>query len=71
MSISEKFKIINNKIEQNKYQSDLDRRTESSALSSAKVSKYELFNWERCLTRKRPGRKSCYNEKIRISSVRK
>ena len=43
MSISEKIKAINNKIEQNKAQHDLDRQTSKiSALSSRNVSKYEF-----------------------------
>ena len=42
MSISEKHKAINNKIEQNKAQYDLYRRTTKiSALSSGNVSKYQ------------------------------
>ena len=44
MSISEKIKAINNKIEQNKSQYDLDRKTAKiSALSSGNISKYEFF----------------------------
>ena len=44
MSISEKIKIINNKIEQNKAQYDLDRQTaKMSALSSGNVIKYEFL----------------------------
>ena len=44
MSISEKIKEINNKIEQNKAQYDLDRQiTKISALSSWNVSKYEFL----------------------------
>ena len=44
MSISEKIKAINNKIEQNKTQHNLDRQTPTiSALSSADVSKYEFL----------------------------
>ena len=51
MSISEKIKAINNKIEQNKAQYDLDRQTA------------KIFDWQRCFTRKGLAR-SCYNEKI-------
>ena len=41
MSISEKIKAINNKIEQNQAQYDLDKQTAKiSALSSGNVSKY-------------------------------
>ena len=44
MSISEKIKTINNKIEQNKGQNDLDRQTAKIiALSSGNVSKYEFL----------------------------
>ena len=44
MSISEKTKSINSKIEQNKAQSNLDRQTAKiSALSSGNVSKHEFL----------------------------
>ena len=44
MSISEKIKVIKNKIEQNKAQYVLDRQTAKiSALSSGNVSKYEFL----------------------------
>ena len=44
ISISEKIKAINNKIEQNKAQYDLDRQTAKiPALSSGNVSKYEFL----------------------------
>ena len=44
MSISEKIKAINNKIEQNKAQYDLDRQTAKiSALSSGNVIKYKFL----------------------------
>ena len=44
MSISEKIKAINNKIEQNKAQYNLDRQTpKMSALSSGNVSKHEFM----------------------------
>ena len=44
MSISEKIKAINNKIEQNKAQCNLDRQTAKiSALSSGNGSKYEFL----------------------------
>ena len=47
MSISERIKSINNKIEQNRAQYDLDKQTAKiSAWSSGNVSKYE------CLTGK-------------------
>ena len=44
MSISEKIKTINNKIELNKAQYNLDRQiAKISALSSGNVSKYEFM----------------------------
>ena len=44
MSINEKMKAINNKIEQNSAQYDLDRQTANIfALSWGNVSNYELF----------------------------
>ena len=44
MSISEKIKVIKNKMEQNKAQYILDRQTAKiSALSSGNVSKYEFL----------------------------
>ena len=44
MSVSEKIKAINNKIEQNKAHYDLDRQTATiSALSSGNVCKYEFL----------------------------
>ena len=42
MSINEKIKAINNKIEQNKAQ--YGQTTKISALSSGNVSKYEFLN---------------------------
>ena len=53
MSISEKIKAINNKIEQNKAQYDLDRQTAKiSALSSANVSKSEFLTGKDVLPEK-------------------
>ena len=44
MTVSEKIKAINNKIEQNKALYDLDRKTvKISALSSGNVSKCEFL----------------------------
>ena len=44
MSINEKIKTINNKIEKHKAQYNLDRKTaKTSVLSSGKFSKYELL----------------------------
>ena len=45
MTVSEKIKTINSKIEQNKAQKNLDRQTgKILALSSGNVGKYEIFN---------------------------
>ena len=53
MSISEKIKVINNKIEQNKAQYDSDRQTAKiSALSSGNVSKYEFLTGKDVLSEK-------------------
>ena len=44
MSISEKIKAINNKIEQSKVQYNLYRQTANiSALSSGNISKYKIL----------------------------
>ena len=65
MSISEKIKAVNNKIEQNKAQHDLDRQTATiSASSSESVSIYEFLSGKYILPEKRLVRKSCKNEKI-------
>ena len=53
MSISEKIKTIDNKVEQNKAQNDLDRRTvKISALSSGNISKFEFLTGKDVLTEK-------------------
>ena len=53
MCISEKIKAINNKIEQSKFQYNLDRQTTKiSALSSGNVSKYEFFTGKDVLPEK-------------------
>ena len=53
MSISEKIKVINNKIKQNETQYDLDRQTAKiSALSSGNVSKYEFLTGKDVLPEK-------------------
>ena len=45
MTITEKIKTINNKVEQNKSQCNLDRQTAKiSALSSGNVSRNKLLN---------------------------
>ena len=62
MSISEKIKTIDSKIEQNKAQYNLDRKT--SALSSGNVTKYEFLTGKDVSSKKRLVRKSCSIEKI-------
>ena len=53
MSISEKIKAIDNKIEQNKAQYDLDRQTAKiSTLSPANISKYEFLTGKDVLPEK-------------------
>ena len=53
MSISEKVKIINNKIKENNAQYNLDRQTAKiSALSSGNVSKYEFLTGKDVLPEK-------------------
>ena len=53
MSISEKIKTINYKIEQNKAQYNLDRQTAKiSVLSSGNVSKYEFLTGKDILPEK-------------------
>ena len=53
MRISEKTKTVDNKIEQNKAQYDLDRRTAKiSVLSSVNVSKYEFSTGKNVLPEK-------------------
>ena len=65
MSISEKIKAINNKIEQSKVQYNLDRETAKiSALPSGNVSQYEFLTAKDILPEKRLTRKSCNNGTI-------
>ena len=53
MSISEKSKTIDNKIEQSKAQHDLDRQTAKiSALSSGNISKFEFLTGKDVLPEK-------------------
>ena len=67
MSISEKIKAINNKIEQNKAQHDLDRQTSKiSALSSRNVSKYEFLTGKDVLPEKKLLGKAAAMKKIEI-----
>ena len=54
MSISEKIKTIDNKIEQNKAQYDLDRQiAKILALSSGKVNKYNFLTGTHVLPEKK------------------
>ena len=67
MTINEKVKAINNKIEQNKAQFDLDRQTAKiSALSSGNVGKYKCLTDKDVLFEKRPVTKSCCNQKTNV-----
>ena len=53
MTVSEKIKTIDNKVEQKKAQYDLDRETaKTSALSSGNVNKYKFLTDEDVLLRK-------------------
>ena len=53
MTITEKIKTIDSKIEQNKAQYDLDRQTSKiSTLSSGNVSKYEFLTGKYVLPEK-------------------
>ena len=53
MSISEKIKTIDNKLEQNKAQYNLDRQTAKiSPLSSGNVSKFEFLSGKDVLPEK-------------------
>ena len=53
MSISEKIKAIDNKIEQNETQYNLDKQTAKiSALSSGNVTKYEFLTGKDILLEK-------------------
>ena len=71
MSVSKKIKTVSNKIEQNKAQYHLDRQTAKIyALSSGNVSKSEFLIGKDVLPEKKLARKSNYNEKIWILSVR-
>ena len=64
MSISDKIKPINNKIQQNKAQYNLDRQTAKIfALSSGTVSKYEFLPGKDVLPENNLARKNSYNEK--------
>ena len=63
MSISEKIKTINNKIEQNKDQYDLERH-KILALLSGNVNKYEVLTSKDVLREDKLARRSCYIRNI-------
>ena len=72
MSISEKIKAINKKIEQNKAQYNLDRRTAKiSALSSGNVSKYEFLTGKYVLPEKDIVEKSAMMKRFEYLSLGK
>ena len=71
MTVSEKIKIIDDKIEQNKAQYSLDKQTAKIlAFSSGNIGKFCIFNRWRYFTRKELIEKSCCNQKIRILTIR-
>ena len=62
---SEKIKIINNKIQQNKAQNNLETKTaKMSVLPSGTIGKYGVLTGEDILLEKELSEKSCYNQKI-------
>ena len=72
MTISEKIKTINNKIEQNKAQNDLDRETAKiSALSSGNISKYEFLTGKDVLPEKNLLEKAATMKKFEYSLLGK
>ena len=72
MSISEKIKVINNKIEQNKAQYNLDRQTTKiSALSSENVSKYEFLTGKDGLAEKDMLEKAATMKRFEYSPLHK
>ena len=69
-NVSEDVKTINNKIEQNKAQYNLDRKTTKvSALSSETLSNYEFWLGS-MFYQKKACYKICNNEKIWIFNFR-
>ena len=72
MSISEKIKAINDKIEQNKAQHDLDRQTTNiSALSLGNISKYESLTGKDVLPEKGLLEKAATNKIFEYSTLDK
>ena len=72
MNISEKIEAINNKIEQNKYQYDLDRQiAKIKALSLGNVSKYEFLTGKDLLPEKELLEKAAAMKRLEYSSLGK
>ena len=72
MSISEKIKTINNKMEQNKAQYNLDRQTAKiSAFTSGNVSKYECLTGKDVLLEKDLLQKAATMKRFEYSSLGK
>ena len=72
MSISEKIKTIENKIEQNKAQYSLDRQTAKvSALSPGNVSKYEFLIGKDVLSEKDLLQKAATMKRLEYSPLGK
>ena len=70
MTVSEKIRIIDNKIEQIKAQYDLDRQTAKiSALSSGNVDKYEFLTGKDVLQEKVLLEKAATIKKFEYSSL--
>ena len=63
MTVTEKIKKINNKINQNKAHYNLETAN-ISALSLGNARKYEFLTREDILPEKKTVRTSCYNQKI-------
>ena len=72
MSISDKIKAINKKIDQNKAQYDLNRQTPKiSVLSSGNVSKYEFWTGKDVLPKKDLLEKSAASKRFEYSPLGK
>ena len=72
MNISEKIEAINNKIEQNKYQYDLDRQiAKIKALSLGNVSKYEFLTGKDVLPEKELLEKAAAMKRLEYSLLGK
>ena len=70
MTVSEKIKTVDNKIEKNKAQYDLGRQTAKiSALSSGNVSKYEFLTGKDVLPHKELSKKAAAMKRFEHSPV--